>query len=32
MSMTNIERTYIRVIVVWVLSLAGLYLLQVAFS
>ena len=30
--MTSIERTYLRVIAAWVLSLVGLYLLQIAFA
>ena len=29
--MTSIERIYVRVIVAWVASLAGLYLLQSVF-
>jgi len=30
--MTSIERTYVRVILAWMISLAGLYLLQRAFA
>jgi hypothetical protein len=30
--MTFIQRIYVRVIIAWLASLAGLYLLQVAFN
>ena len=30
--MTAMGRTYVRVLVIWVVVLVGLYLLQIAFS
>lgn len=30
--MTEMRRSYVRVLVVWVVTLIGLYLLQLAFS